>query len=193
MNTSDAHGPKLESERLSIRSLASEDEGLYCSLYTDPEVMRFIAAPLSKERAIDGFRKTLELMSQPSFERRVVVLIDRSNQQPVGISSVRIVDSKIGRAEVGTLLKPAAHEQGFAWECSTTLITQAFTRPQINELVAYSATDNKISERLLIDLGFTRGDALAASRGRPERTTWSITRDAWTKRNLGAKSKQSKD
>lgn len=121
-------------------------------------------------------------MSKPEFERRVVVLIDKASKQPIGISSVRMLEGKKGRAEVGTLLKPGAHEKGFAQECSTALITQAFTRPQVKELVAYSVKDNAAIERLLTDLGFERGGAVRSTAGRPQRVRWTISRNEWSKR-----------
>jgi len=181
--------PALESERLSMRSLSSADEDFYCSLYTDAEVMRYAGGPLSRDVALEGFRKTLDRMNGQSFERRVVLLLDRKTQQPIGISSVRMVRGKPGRAEVGTLLKAGMHEQGFGQECSTALISQAFRRPQIQELVAHSATGHEIVERLLVDLGFERSETLPAGNGRPARTVWLLSRDAWAKRNAGSKSK----
>jgi [ribosomal protein S5]-alanine N-acetyltransferase len=183
--------PTIQSERLSMRSLTSADEAFYCSLYMDAEVMRYVGQPLSRDTALEAFRKSLERMGKPGFERRVVVLLERDTQQPIGISSVRMLrgkDGKRGRAEVGTLLKPAMHEKGFAQECSTALISQSFTRPQIDELVAYSSPGNLAVERLLTDLGFSRDKALAANKRRPERTAWSITRDAWARRSAAHKS-----
>ena len=181
--------PTIESDRLTMRSLGAGDESFYCSLYTDSAVMRFVGAPLAQTSAQEGFRKSIELMRSPTFERRVVVLIDRRSQQPVGISSIRLSDAKRGRAEVGTLLKPEAQEQGFAMECSVALIKQAFTRPQVTELVAYSATGNKVIEGLLQDLGFKRGRVRPAAKGRPERTGWLLTRDDWAKRGGEKKAK----
>jgi RimJ/RimL family protein N-acetyltransferase len=180
--------PTIQSERLSMRSLTSADEAFYCSLYTDAEVMRHIGPALARDHALEGFRKTLEGMSRPTFERRVLVLLDRKTQEPIGISSVRML-RKPGRAEVGTLLKPGMHEKGFGQECSAALITQAFTRPQIDELIAYSSEGNTGVERLLTHLGFSRKGSRPASHGRPARTKWSITRSAWTKRSTEAKSK----
>jgi RimJ/RimL family protein N-acetyltransferase len=177
--------PTVESTRLSMRSLTNDDETFYCSLYTDTDVMKFVGAPLSRDLAVSGFRKSLERMNGSDFERRVVVLVERATNQPIGISSVRIVNDKKGRAEVGTLLKPAAHEQGFAQECSIALITQAFTRHQIKELVAYSATGNSVIERLLTELGFKRGESLPASSARPARVAWTLSRHAWSKRTAG--------
>ena len=181
--------PTIQSERLSMRSLTSADEAFYCSLYGDAEVMRHVDEALSRDSAVEGFRKCLDGMSQSEFERRVVVLLDRATQEPIGISSIRMLRGKPGRAEVGTLLKRGMHEKGFGEECSTALISQAFTRPKIQELVAYSAEGNTIVERLLTDLGFTREKKMPAKNGRPARTSWSITRGAWAKRTAGAKAK----
>jgi RimJ/RimL family protein N-acetyltransferase len=176
--------PTIQSERLTMRSLSSADEALYCQLYTNSEVMRFVGAPLARDEALEGFRKSLDGMSKPNFDRRVVVLIDRTTQEPIGISSIRMLRGKPGRAEVGTLLKATMHEKGFAQECSTALISQAFTRREVSELVAYSTSGNAAVERLLSDLGFSRGRALRANKNRQERTGWALTREAWAKRSV---------
>jgi RimJ/RimL family protein N-acetyltransferase len=181
--------PTIQSDRLTMRSLASEDEDFYCSLYTDAEVMRFAGAALSREVAAEGFRKSIGRMGQSSFERRVVLLIDRTTQEPIGISSVRLLRGKPGRAEVGTLLKPGKHDKGFAQECSTALISQAFTRSQIHELVAYSVPGNAAVESLLVGLGFSREKSVPSRDGYPERVSWTISRGEWAKRNAGPKSK----
>lgn len=187
MNTSD--DPVLQSERLGMRSLASGDEDLYCDLYMNSEVMRYVGQPLSRDAALEGFRTSLERMRLPNFDRRVVVLLDRATQEAIGISSVRLLAGKPGRAEVGTLLKPGLQDRGFAEECSTALISQAFTRPQIDELIAYSTPGNAPVERLLTDLGFTRGKALAPTDSRPARIAWKITRKAWSQRSAKSKPK----
>ncbi len=188
MNTHE-EGPTIQSERLSMRSLTPADEAFYCSLYEDAQVMRHVGAPLAHAEALDGFRKCLSGMGKADFERRIVVLLDRASQQPIGISSIRLLRGKPGRAEVGTLLKPDMHDKGFALECSTALITRAFTRPQVTTLVAYSNEGNTAVERLLTELGFTRGRTGPARGGRPAGTAWTIDRDAWTQRAGATKSK----
>lgn len=52
MKKNDTQGPTIESERLSMRSLSSEDEALYCDLYMNADVMRFVGAPLSRQGAV---------------------------------------------------------------------------------------------------------------------------------------------
>lgn len=187
MNTHE-QAPTIQSERLSMRSLTSADEAFYCSLYEDAQVMRHVGAPLAHQEALEGFRQCLDGMSKAAFERRIVVLLDRASQQPIGISSIRLLRGARGHAEVGTLLKPDIQDKGFALECSTALITQAFTRPQVATLVAHSSEGNTAVERLLTELGFTRGHTRAARDDQPARTSWTIDRDTWTKR-ISAQSK----
>jgi RimJ/RimL family protein N-acetyltransferase len=174
------------SERLTMRSLTPADEAFYCSLYTDAQVLQHVHGPQSLAEAREGFRKVLDDMRQPEFKRRVLVLIDRETQEPIGISSIRMLRDRPGHAEVGTLLQTGAHERGFGLECSEALISQAFTRKQIDTLVARAANGNAKVEKLMTDLGFTRGST------RPNgHAEWTVTRDAWSKRAAG-KSTQSK-
>ena len=177
----------IETARLTIRLLSDADEALYCGLYMDPVVMRFIGPPLSRERAARSFRKALELSHQPTFGRRIHVLIERATRQAIGISGSHLADAQHGRAEVGTLLRTASHAQRFAMEYSTALITSAFRRPQVREIWAHAPKDHGASEHLLIKLGFSRGVEVVSA-GRPAGCAWSVTREAWSKRHHTAAS-----
>jgi RimJ/RimL family protein N-acetyltransferase len=169
----------IETARLSIRLLSAADEALYCGLYMDPDVMRFVGPPLSRERAARSFHKALELTHQQTFGRRIHVLIERATRQAIGISGSHLADAQHGRAEVGTLLRTASHAQRFAPEFCTALFTMAFTRPQVRELWAHVAKDHHAMERLLTGLGFCRGIALPASAVRPAGCGWVLSREAW--------------
>src|ERR1043165_3573326 len=141
MNTApnkSSHHPD-ESERLTFRSMNAADEALYCSLYMDPEVMRHVMKPLTREHAKASFRRALESMQQVPFERRNVVITEKATGQPIGLSGVHVTDAKRKEAEVGTLLKTGVHAQHFGVELSKALITQAFARPQIDVLIAHSS------------------------------------------------------
>ncbi|MBK9657663.1 MAG: hypothetical protein IPO66_20430 [Rhodanobacteraceae bacterium] len=47
--------PELRGSRLDLRPLAAADEELYCAIYTDTELMRLVAAPLSADAAQRAF------------------------------------------------------------------------------------------------------------------------------------------
>jgi RimJ/RimL family protein N-acetyltransferase len=174
--------PGTETERLSLRSLTASDEALYCSLYTDPQVMKHIYKPLTRAEAEQSFRKALESMQRTPFERRVVVISDKETGVAIGISGVHVCNATLKQAEVGTLLKSSAHAQRFGVELSNTLISQAFTRPQIDELIAHSTHGNAVVEALLKSLGFVRSGDVPAEGDIPARTRWTLTRAAWSKR-----------
>lgn len=173
----------IETARLSIRLLSASDEALYCDLYTDAEVMRFVGPPLSRERAARCFRKALALTTQKIFVRRVQVLTERATRQAIGISGIHLTDAPRGQAEIGTLLKTASHAQRFAPEYCVPLLTASFARPQVRELWAHVPKGHAATEHLLIKLGFSRGVDVLASAGRPAGCGWSISREAWSKRH----------
>ena len=47
--------PELRGSRLDLRPLAAADEELYCAIYTDIELMRLVAAPLTADAAQRAF------------------------------------------------------------------------------------------------------------------------------------------
>jgi RimJ/RimL family protein N-acetyltransferase/precorrin-3B methylase len=175
--------PGTESERLTFRSLTSADESLYIGLYTDPEVMKHVYKPLTREHALRSFRNALASMAREPFERRVVVITEKATGQPIGLSGVHLCDPKHKRAEVGTLLKASSHAQRFGLELSTALISQSFGRPQIDELIAHSTHGNGAIEHLLAALGFVRSGEVPPSDDQPARTRWTLRRDTWAKRS----------
>ena len=176
----------IETARLSIRLLSAADEALYCDLYTNAEVMRFIGPPLSRDHAARCFRKALALTVQKTFERRVQVLTERATRQAIGISGIHLTDTQRGRAEIGTLLRTASHAQRFAPEYCVPLLTASFARPQVKELWAHVPKGHAATEHLLIKLGFSRGVDVLDSARHPAGCRWSITRAVWSKRHPAA-------
>jgi RimJ/RimL family protein N-acetyltransferase len=77
------------------------------------------------------------------------------------------------------LLKPSAQAQRFATEASLALITSAFRRHTIDGITATVAAGHKTGERLVNTLGYARGNDLAATADRGDRSSWSMSREKW--------------
>jgi RimJ/RimL family protein N-acetyltransferase len=164
--------------RLTHRLLCAGDEALFCSLYTDAETMRFIAPPLSMERAQRAFRSAVRLTQQPSTDRLFYALI-AGDGQPVGISSLLQIDLQNRRLEAGILILGAHRARGFAREGLRGLLVHAFATLPIDEVWVQIAVDHTVVEKLVMSVGLVRGAEVAADANHFRTRIWSAQRSRW--------------
>jgi len=174
-------------QRLAFRLLSAEDQELYCSLYADPEVVRYVCTPLTKEKALVSFGKALALTQQLHFQRRVTAIVERSSKQVVGFSHINMLETKKRTAFVGSMLTPEAQAKGYAPEYSTALNAFVFKERPVDTLIAEVGVGNAGSEELVAALGFVRGRVVPATPDRPAQTIWTLTRANWKKKQQKAK------
>ncbi|HJW45841.1 MAG TPA: GNAT family N-acetyltransferase, partial [Lysobacter sp.] len=91
----------LETVRLHLRPLGAEDETLYCHMYTDPELMRYVGAPLSADAAQRSFR--LACRGDRNRPRRWMlwVISDIVTRAEIGLAGL-VGDDR--SAEIGAML-----------------------------------------------------------------------------------------
>lgn len=173
-------GPVVEfgTSRLELRSLCESDASLYVELYGDAQTMRFIGPPLARDRAVRAFRRTLESTRRDPAKRLMLTVIDKAAQQAVGLCGIQQFDAHERRAEVGIMLKPASHAQGFARECTAAVLAWAFAMFPLDEIWAWTAADHSVAERVLIGVGFSPSGG--PGDGCPGRRFWSVYRESWS-------------
>lgn len=169
-------------DRLSFRLISPADEHLYLSLYMDDRVMRFISLPMTRDATQARFQRVLESSHSETFKQRVLVAIERTTNEPIGIISIRPVDGKEGAAEGGIMLIPSAQARGFAAECLAVLIADAFNTLPLSSMFAYTENGNTAVERLLIKLGYLRHEAPHVFNG-VALNVWSLRRETWAARD----------
>jgi RimJ/RimL family protein N-acetyltransferase len=179
--------PYKSTPRLAYRLLSVEDESLYCELYADPEVMRYVGTPLSRERALVSFGKALALTQQAYFQRRVTAIVERSTEKVIGISSIHMIDGERRSAQVGSMLVSSAQAKGYGVEYSKALIAHAFKTRPVEKLRAQVAVGNSVTEGLVTELGFSPGAVTPATADRPALCAWTLTRGKWEKRKTSRK------
>lgn len=105
---------QLQTTRLTIRPLTDRDRLMYCSLYTDPELMQFIAPVMTMEKAQQSFDIALRLSKQQPFKRLFLALYQHN--LAVGMVGLSAVNPKLKQAEIGVLLAKTGRGQGFGQE-----------------------------------------------------------------------------
>jgi RimJ/RimL family protein N-acetyltransferase len=160
----------FDTPRLHLRPLHEGDEALYCALYTDPELMRNIAPPLSDEAAQRSFRTACrQQLPQP---RRWIIHEKQGNHE-IGLLGLVPED---GTAEIGVMLLAGWDGQGFATESMAGMVDRVFSMRSFPRLCARQAiADNPPVNRLMLKLGF---QPLLPDKAWSQRN-WELSHDDW--------------
>lgn len=158
--------------RLHLRPLDGGDEALYCRLYTDPEMMRHIAAPLSLDAAQRSFRLACRQAVQRPMDTPWWVMSEHVSRIDIGLLGMVRRETV---AEIGIVLLAQWQGRGFATETIRVLTDLAFEDPAIAMLVLDQASDNGAMLGLMEKLEFLR----VAVVGNDGRVRWQLARNRW--------------
>lgn len=137
--------------RLQLRSMGEDDRALYGRLYTDAEVMRHIAPPLSPKAVQIAFKKACQ---QQSLQRQHWIIALRDDNTAVGLLGLFAKDDT---AEIGVMLLPHWQGYGFAAEAIQAMTDLTFAaQPLLHALWTRHAADNPLATGLMRKLGFMR-------------------------------------
>jgi ribosomal-protein-alanine N-acetyltransferase len=165
-----------ETERLCLRPLAEGDEALFHAIYTDPEIMCFIAPPLTEKEAAGRFRKMVRRQLEANVEGKFLVILIRETHKAIGICGTSDYDAKTGALEVGLVLTHEGRKQGFAREALAALMESVFAAAQIQELCVRFSPENVAAEKLASSVGFSPRTSLPADERDSSRCYWSVQR-----------------
>ena len=144
----------LDTERLHLRPLASDDAPALFRLQSDPQVMRYWSSPpwtdiAQAEALIAG---DLEALRNGAHLR--LALIRRDDAAFVGTCSLFNLHEASRRAEIGYALMRDAWGRGLMGEALVALVGFAFDTLQLNRLEADIDPRNSASAASLARLGF---------------------------------------
>jgi RimJ/RimL family protein N-acetyltransferase len=142
----------LRSERLGFREWAPGDLDLAFGLWGDPEVMRFIGGPYTREKAEARLQRELENAVTTGAQYWPVFLLGTGEH--VGVCGLRPYDLDRRVFALGFHLRPKFWGQGYAPEASRAVIAYAFDRLGVSALHAGHHPQNEASRKVLCRLGF---------------------------------------
>jgi len=168
----------FETARLRMRPLDAGDQALYAELYTDPDTMRFICAPLSAHRARRSFSNAIA-RPRPAMGPFLFAVCARFSELAIGICAAVALDLKASRGEVGVMLKSHARGQGFAREALRGMVRHTFQSHPVDTIWVECSGLNPLVERMVESIGFVLDDAGSAGVGPLLQRTWSVRRSSW--------------
>lgn len=144
----------LETERLILRRLATDDAAFILELVNDPSWLRFIGD--KGVRTLDDARDyilngPIEMYARLGFGLYLTEL--KNGSVPIGICGLLKRDS-LDDVDIGFAFLPKYRSKGYAYEAAAAAMAYGRRELGLNRIVAITSVDNHASERLLQKLGF---------------------------------------
>ena len=144
------HSVTLETDRLLLRALSSQDVEAAFVWLSDPEVNRYVRYTLYK--SVDEARAWLDYVRDNPCEFGVV---RKADGLLIGACSLFICDKAANRWEIGYNLRRDCWGQGYATELAKALLRHAQETYGAHDFVAVHAVGNPASGRVIEKCGFT--------------------------------------
>ncbi len=159
----------LDTNRLTLRELSTEDAAFFLELVNEPAWLRFIGdrgiktLEASRDHLLKG---PLEMYARLGFGLWLVEL--RSDGRPVGICGL-LKRETLDDIDLGFAFLEAHRRQGYGLEAARATMAYAKkTLPGVDRLAAITSPDNEASQCLLEKLGFRFERTLRLSDNAPE-------------------------
>jgi len=153
-------GLELRTERLILRRWRPSDGEPFARMNADPEVMRYMIRPLTREES-DAFVDRIERQ----FEEHGFGLwaVEIANEAPfigyVGLSIPNFDAHFTPAVEVGWRLDRPYWGRGYATQAARAAIADGFGRVGLREIVSFTGAANARSIAVMERLGMTRDPA----------------------------------
>lgn len=141
----------IRTARLKMTPLNKDDWPLFQQLHNTPEVIAQCFDEPTSAELLQKFQSRLQPWHKDANHWLCLVMRQRDTGQAIGVTGLVMSE---GRAEVGYLLLPEFHGQGFGTESLKALISWAANTPHISRFKAVLTEGNVASERVLQKAGF---------------------------------------
>lgn len=148
---------RLVTERLLLRPWTDADRDSFAAMVGDPEVMRFYTATRDRAAADAWIDKMIAgLAACTSHFLAVERREDQAFVGMVGTADIPHVLPGNPKVEVGWILDKPHWGRGYAPEAAAAAIAHGFATLDVPEIVAFTATINTPSQRVMEKLGMVR-------------------------------------
>lgn len=146
----------LETERLTLRHLSTDDAPFIVALLNDPDWLRFIGD--KSVRTLDDARAYLRngpiaMYAREGFGLYLTVL--KASREPIGLCGLVRRDG-LADVDIGFAFLPAFRGNGYAFESAAAVMAHGRDSLGLDRIVAITTIDNDRSIRVLERLGLVR-------------------------------------
>lgn len=146
----------LTTARLSLRLHRSKDAQWLHSVYSQPEVSRYLLQePWTIQQTEDRLKTRMERTGLDGEAKALALIIER-DAVPVGDVQIWLTDAERGVAEIGWVLDPTFSGHGYAREAVRAILAVAFDHYRLHRVVAQMDARNAASARLATGVGMQR-------------------------------------
>jgi ribosomal-protein-alanine N-acetyltransferase len=177
---------ELKTDRLLLRQWVEQDLPVFALLNSDPEVMAYFPALLSREESDEVARKCKSLISERGWGFWAVEL--KSSGDFIGFVGLHIPKLNLPFSpcvEIGWRLRKTCWGNGYATEAAAEALNYAFDILKLDEVVSFTVISNFRSRSVMERLGFSNThqnfEHPDIQKGHPlsEHALYKITRDEW--------------
>lgn len=146
----------IETERLLLRRLDSNDAEEILALRSNPETMKYIPRPLakSKEDALEHIITIEEkIVNNTGINWGITI---KGEPKIFGIIGHYKISPENHRAEIGYMSLPGSNGKGYMSEAIKAVVAYGFEQLDLNSIEAIIAPENIASERVLQKNGFVK-------------------------------------
>ncbi len=172
----------FETERLLLRRVESADEGLFLSLFCQPEMMNYLGEVWSQETAIEALQEWQREWGINNYYYGVIVR--KEDRQAIGIAGItEDTNPEEKGIEFAWFVLPEFQGMGYASEITRAIMNFVFEDLKKERLFGETHPENPASNRVLEKLGFTlKGEYQRSIDYLPEfdrQVIWELTRSDW--------------
>lgn len=146
----------VQTPRLIIRNFLAHEESLYLSMFTDERVIKYLPKRTDAERQ-EIFKKMITDAAAGNVLNNWAVYTAEGNEL-AGMILLRPYLDSADKIEVGYTLLHRFWSMGLGTEITAAMINYAFSKTEVNEVVAVTELANTGSQRVLEKAGLTRLD-----------------------------------
>jgi ribosomal-protein-alanine N-acetyltransferase len=143
---------KLETDRLELRSATPADAPLLHSLFSDPEVLRYLppGPVMTLEQAAAAIQRRMTLEAELGY----APLIVETKDHQTFVGSAGLLPGKgTMDAELAYHLRSSAWGHGYASEAARAVLEFAFQKRKLDEVVGVAFPENQASWKVMEKIG----------------------------------------
>lgn len=148
--------PILETKRLILRRVSTDDINEIFALRSNPETMKYIPRPLvtNEEEALAHFKMIDDKIETNEGINWAITL--KGNNTMIGLIGHYRIKPEHYRAEIGYMILPEFHGKGIAPEAIKSVVNYGFDTMQLHSIEAVIDPNNQASEKVLQKCGFVK-------------------------------------